>query len=226
MASNYASVRGIVFDAVGTLIYPDPPAPVTYYELGRQHGSRLTQEEIARNFGRVLKRHADERRTNEQIERGRWRHIVADVFTDLGDTKSLFSQLWDHFAQSTSWAVYDDVPDVLDALKSQGLITAIGSNFDDRLLAIARERTPLEQAQEIFVSSRLGFTKPSIEFFRAIEAKLRLHPNQLLMVGDDVTNDIEGADQAGWHSLLLNRDGSRKSTGAVHSLRDVPSYLA
>ncbi|MDA1053784.1 MAG: HAD-IA family hydrolase [Planctomycetota bacterium] len=212
-----------MFDAVGTLIYPNPRAEVVYYELGRQHGSRLTQNEIARNFARVLKRHAYKLRTNEQIERDRWRQIVADVFTDIDESEPLFRQLWNHFARSTSWAVYDDVPDVLAELHALGLITAIGSNFDDRLLAIAKELAPLNQTHAIFVSSQLGFTKPSIEFFRALEAELRLQPHQLLMVGDDVTNDIEGANQAGWHSLLLDRDKTEYAEGTSHSLGEITS---
>lgn len=226
MATNLAALRAVVFDAVGTLIYPNPPAAVAYYELGRKHGSRLTQDDIARNFSRVLKRHAYQPRTNEQIERGRWRHIVADVFTDRTETESLFRQLWDHFAQSSSWTVYDDVCDVLIELNSLGVITAIGSNFDHRLCAIAAELLPVEPTRVTFVSSQLGFTKPSIEFFRAIEAKLRLHPNQLLMVGDDARNDIEGAVRAGWHSLLLNRGTTGSAKNAIQSLREITRLLA
>ncbi len=223
--SNFASVRAVVFDAVGTLIYPSPPAAVVYYEAGREHGSRLTQDDIARNFGGALKGHAYKPRTNEQIERDRWRQIVADVFSDLDDTESLFRQLWEHFARSTSWAVYGDVPDVLFELHSLGVMTAIGSNFDDRLLAISRELPPLNRAKRIFVSSQLGFTKPSIEFFRAIESETQLQPRELLMVGDDVTNDIVGANQAGWLSLLLDRNETGNAEGTIRSLREIARFL-
>jgi len=225
VARDYASLRGVVFDAVGTLIYPDPPVAITYYELGRQHGSQLSQSDIARNFRRVLKCRTYERRTNEQIERGRWRLIVADVFTDLDDTQSLFRHLWDHFARSTSWAVYDDVPDVLAELNSRGLITAIGSNFDDRLLSIAKQLAPLDQLDAIFVSAQLGYTKPSIEFFRSIEHRLQLRPSQLLMVGDDIRNDFEGGATAGWRSLLLNRETSMDGDASLRSLLDLIQLL-
>jgi putative hydrolase of the HAD superfamily len=105
------------------------------------------------------------------------------------------------------------------------VIAAIGSNFDARLLAIARELPPLNQTHAIFVSSQLGFTKPSIEFFRAIEAELRLQPHELLMVGDDVTNDIEGANRAGWHSTLLDRDETGNAEGVIRSLLDIMPLL-
>ena len=57
MVSNFASIRAVVFDAVGTLIHPNPPAAAVYYEVGRRHGSRLTQDVVARNFVSALKRH-------------------------------------------------------------------------------------------------------------------------------------------------------------------------
>src|SRR5262245_26831348 len=36
---HLAGVRAVVFDAVGTLITPDPPAPAVYSAVGRRHGS-------------------------------------------------------------------------------------------------------------------------------------------------------------------------------------------
>ena len=219
-------MRAVVFDAVGTLIFPNPPAAVAYYEVGRRHGSRLARDQIAHNFRRVLQRHAGEPRTNDQIERERWRQIVAGVFTDLKDTEALFGQLWNHFSRSSNWAVYDDVEDVLTEVNSRGVITAVGSNFDDRLIAIALELPPLEQTRSIFVSSQLGFTKPSLGFFRAIEAELRLHPSQLLMIGDDQRNDIEGAARAGWHSLRLDRGTPGNAPTTIQSLREFSRLLA
>ncbi|MEO8499141.1 MAG: HAD-IA family hydrolase [Planctomycetota bacterium] len=224
--NDFASVRAVVFDAVGTLIYPNPPAAVVYQQLGLMQGSGLSEGEIASNFKSAIRQYPYQPRTNEHIERARWRRIVADVFTDLDDTESLFGQLWDHFARSSSWAVFDDVADALRELHTFGLVTAIGSNFDDRLSAIVPELAPLDQTQATFVSSQLGFTKPAIEFFRAIEAELQLHPHELLMVGDDARNDIAGAAQAGWHGLLLDRAANGNTQGTIQSLRELASSWA
>jgi len=221
VTSNYKSVRAVVFDAVGTLIYPDPPAAVAYHQLGRAFGSQLTQDTVSQNFRLVLKQHAYEPRTNENIERERWRRIVANVFTDLDDTETLFHQLWEHFANAMSWAVYDDVLGVFAQLESRGVAIAIGSNFDDRLIAIAERLPPLRFARQIFVSSKLECTKPSVDFFRSIEGTLRLSPEQLLMVGDDLQNDFGGARSAGWHSLWLDRASSTNAVDCIRTLGDI-----
>ncbi|MCA9122544.1 MAG: HAD-IA family hydrolase [Planctomycetaceae bacterium] len=219
------SVRAVVFDAVGTLIHPDPPVSVAYKELGFQHGSQLTREDIARNFHRVLLAFSHQTTTDEEIELQRWRQIVAGVFSDLEDTDRLFCELWDHFARPASWSVNEDAAAALADLKLRGYQTAIGSNFDNRLLAIVPKLPPLNQVQEIFVSSQVGFAKPAVQFFRAIEVELNLFPDELLMVGDDPANDIAGAAEAGWHSLLLNREHSASVPDSIRSLREIASRL-
>src|SRR5207302_1039003 len=52
----FAEVRAVFFDAVGTLIHPEPPAGAVYAEVGRRHGSRLTAAEIARRFAAAFRR--------------------------------------------------------------------------------------------------------------------------------------------------------------------------
>ncbi len=214
-----------MFDAVGTLIYPDPPVAVAYRRLGVQHGSALNQQEIGHNFRIAIRRQDQSIQTNEQHERQRWRHIVGDVFTDIQDSTTLFHELWDHFAQPSNWSVYDDVAPTLAALNSAGLRVAIASNFDARLIEITRDLAPLDQVEHIFVSSQLGFAKPAVEFFRAIEQKLDLSTKQLLMVGDDPKNDFKGARISGWHGVLLARDTASGNTNAIPSLNEVIQFM-
>ena len=208
MPSKFDSIRCVVFDAVGTLIYPNPRVEIVYHQLGHQHGSHLSQEETARNFRHAFKHRGWNPRSSEKIERDCWKKVVSNTFADLDDTESLFVALWNHFAQPSSWAVYDDAPEIFARLFSRGLVTAIGSNFDARLLTIARELTPLNQARAVFVSSQVGFSKPNPRFFRAIEKSLQLGPDQLMMVGDNPVSDIKGASRAGWKTLLLDRHGA------------------
>lgn len=50
--------RWIVFDAVGTLLYPEPPAAVVYHAWASQFGSRLTLSQVRRRLDEVLRRDA------------------------------------------------------------------------------------------------------------------------------------------------------------------------
>jgi putative hydrolase of the HAD superfamily len=237
----------VLFDAVGTLICPDPPVAQAYHAHGKRFGSRLTCEEVGRRFHAAFARQeaidtqpsdqsgrhtpcavrsvpsalqdADGTRsvpatlTGPQRERQRWQAIVAEVFDDVADRQGLFEALWSHFADPRSWAVYRDVADAWSRLTSAGLSLGVASNFDDRLDRVCDGLPPLCNCRWRFVSSQLGCRKPNPAFFAAIEQALHLKPHQLLLVGDDLMNDYHAARSAGWHAVLLVRDGSPLHSG-------------
>lgn len=63
------------------------------------------------------------------------------------------------------------------------------------------------QLGSVFLSARTGHRKPRAEAFRAVQQKLGLFPGQLAMVGDSWHDDVQGALDAGWTALWLNRSG-------------------
>lgn len=223
----------VLFDAVGTQIYPDPPVAAVYASAGRRIGVQIGEEEIRSRFHAAFARQEmiDRRlhglKTNPERERNRWREIVGDVFADAvlapRQRDELFESLWNHFAQPENWRLYDDVGPCWQTLESRGLTIAIASNFDDRLEAIAQQIPPLDRAKRLFISARIGHRKPATEFFRFIERELEISPAELLSVGDNPENDYDGALAAGWQSILLDREGrrGRGAPGTIASLAEM-----
>lgn len=211
IASIPANVRCVLFDAVGTLIYPDPPVAEAYQAVARQWGLELDATEIARRFaGAFAVEFAgasglSRPPTCEAFERDRWRRIVAAVLIELSPADEAFGLLWRHFAQPASWRVFDDVDLTLKDLARRDLPVGIASNFDGRLHAIVSGLPALSACRRTFVSSEIGFSKPDPRFFAAVESRLGLPPEQILLVGDDRVNDYEGALAAGWQALLVER---------------------
>jgi putative hydrolase of the HAD superfamily len=231
-------VQAVLFDAVGTLIYADPPVATAYANAGRLLGADLREDEILARFRRAFDRQgsADRmlhgQRTGPERERQRWREIVDEVFRDAvpraADRETIFAELWQHFAKPESWRVYDDVERCWQSLVEREFIVAIASNFDDRLEEIARRIAPLDQTARLFISARIGFRKPACEFFQAVDRELGIEPAALLSVGDDQENDYLGAKAAGWQSILLDRAGGRPSQAApdvILSLADLADRI-
>jgi putative hydrolase of the HAD superfamily len=210
---SWSSVRVVLFDAVGTLIRPWPPAHEVYYRVGRAHGSRLSQLEVQQRFAHLLAAsggEADEDwSTDAAAERRRWRGLVRGVFADLPAAgQTIFPELWQHFASPQHWQVFPDVAPLWQRLQDRGFRLAIASNFDERLERLARELSPLSAADFIFYSARLGTRKPGVRFFASIQRQLAIPPESLLMVGDDWQADYLGARQAGWQAVWLDRSAS------------------
>jgi putative hydrolase of the HAD superfamily len=162
------------------------------------------------------------RPTSESAERQRWRGIVTSIFTDVPDADgSLFRTLWNHFAQPENWRLFDDVLLVLSALGQRGLRLAVASNFDRRLHAIRAAHLPLAVCEQTFISSEIGYPKPDPRFFSAAAQQLGLPPDEILLVGDDWTNDILGAQAAGWKARFLDRKGRANKQGAIKTLAEL-----
>ena len=215
-------IRWALFDAVGTLIYADPPVAEVYHAAGRRFGSRLETAQIQERF-RLALAHSqrDAQPTSELAERERWRRIVRRVLDDITEGRdAVFEELWRHFAQPQHWRVYDDVPDALAALGSRGFRLGIASNFDRRLIEIAAAHPSLSICKSVFVSSDIGYAKPDPRFFRAVEERLRAAPAEIALVGDDEASDVAGAIAAGWRAVHLCRQGTA-SASSIRTLAEL-----
>ncbi len=73
------------------------------------------------------------------------------------------------------------------------------------------------------LSADLGFLKPDASAFEAMQKKLGLFPGEMAMVGDSWSDDVEGALNAGWTALWVNRKGkSRPAHSPDAELVEVP----
>jgi putative hydrolase of the HAD superfamily len=225
--STWNGIRGIVFDAVGTLIKPVPSVAEAYTAAAGRQGVALDPEEVRARFqvhfqSDVVHAKQGVLSTDEATERRRWRMIVTGVLPEVADPDRAFDELWDHFSQPDSWRCYPDVAPVLDALAAQGISVCVGSNFDSRLRGVVRGLTELRaHTESLVISSEVGFRKPHPSFFQAACAQLRLPPAKVLCVGDDPETDVRGAIRAGLSGLLIDR-GARRPDDLPH----VPNLTA
>lgn len=203
-----AEARAIFFDAVGTLIFPDPPAAEVYVEVGQRHGSRHSIEVVHRRFAAVFAAEeavdqATGLRTSEERERQRWQNIVASVLDDVAAPQACFRELYEYFANAAAWRLDPQAPAVLQHLQERGYYLGMASNFDRRLRTVVAGLAALSPLKGLVISSEVGWRKPSGEMFTAMCRAAGQPPDKVVYVGDDPVNDEQGALAAGMHALLL-----------------------
>ena len=215
------TIRAIYFDAVGTLIHPEPAVGVVYAEAGRRFGSRYTSEIIAQRFGEAFQAQEALDRANgwitsEQRERRRWRDIVGTVLDNAADPASCFDFLYSHFARPESWRCEPGADVLFKELAGRDYILGLASNLDERLYALVHGLAPLQLlSKNIVVSCAVGFRKPAREFFQAMCRQTGLLPAKILHVGDDPGNDYAGAEAAGMRALLFDPRGKYENLSAM-----------
>lgn len=221
----------VLFDAVGTLIEPTPNAAVVYHQVAQRCGLEVSQDQIASRFGAAFGRQewldAETHgwTTSESREVQRWQDVINDVFLETSDTGSLFDALWEHFAQPESWRVFEDAQAAFDTLQRLGIRWGIASNFDVRLRNIVSGLPELSGYRELFISSEIGWRKPSEAFFRHIQGVVHLSQEDVLLVGDHIKNDYQGATEAGWQCLIVDRTDRYPDLPTMNSLAQLGEFL-
>lgn len=219
----------ILFDAVHTLIEPDPPVVAVYQQCGERHGCRLPEAELRARFAGAFQ-HASSRcrqdqggRTDEAGEYAFWQTVVQAVFHEWKGqaVDAAFADLWHHFSRPEHWRVFPDVDATFAELRQRGFRLGIASNFDDRLLQICAGHPELAEAEPVFVSSRVGWIKPAAGFYREIERITSLAPERIFLVGDDFENDVEAPRRLGWQTWWLQRAGGARSETQLNTLTDL-----
>lgn len=205
-----AGIRAVFFDAVGTLLFPDPPALTVYAEAARRYGCELAADEIRARFVTAYRIQEEADRatgwaTSEERERARWHRIVTATLAGVPDPDACFRHLFEHFSRPQSWRLAPEAEDVVAALRRRGLILGMGTNYDARIWPVLDGFPTLDAVRErVAVSAAVGYRKPAVEFFREMIRSADCSPREVLFVGDDVANDYDGAIAAGLPAVLYD----------------------
>ena len=207
-------VRAVFFDAVGTLLFPTPPALTIYSETAHRYGLTISDDDVRRRF--IAAYRAEEEAdvasgwiTSEARERDRWERIVAATLAGVVDVDACFRDLFNHFAQPAAWRVAADAASVLNTLHSRGYVLGLGSNYDERLWPVLAGFPQLVPLQDrVLISAAVGVRKPGSGFFHEVARVAGCGVSEVFFVGDDLTNDYRGATAAGMPAVLLDPHAS------------------
>jgi putative hydrolase of the HAD superfamily len=204
-----SGIQAVVFDAVGTLIHPQPPAALVYAAVGSRFGRTLAPEVIAVRFAAAFRHEEAVDRaagwhTSEDRERERWRRIVRRVLDDVTDPEACFRELYEHFSRPDAWRCEPEAMATLEQLTECGYTLGLASNYDARLYDVVAGLPMVRTIPHVLISSIIGWRKPALAFFGRICQELALPAEQVLYVGDDLENDYRAADAAGLRAVLFD----------------------
>ena len=209
-----ATIKGVFFDAAGTLFETRAPVGDTYARLASAYGVHTSSTEVNSAFRRVFRNArplsfglglgAKELR---RLERDWWRALVAETFEGMGefsDFDAYFNSLFEFFADPANWIAEPAALPALFALRERGLTCGVISNFDHRLYRILDGLGLSRCFDSITISSEAGYAKPSVRLFQTALDRHRLTPAEAIHIGDSEHLDFEGASAAGLFAVLLD----------------------
>ncbi len=205
--------RGLLLDAMGTLIGLRDSIGTTYAAAASAHGIAVEAAAVDRVFPAVYRQApplAFPGLDGPELlaaERRWWGERILEVLGAAGAPPAppdLCRDLFDRFADAGLWHRHPDVLEPMRRWRQAGVALAVVSNFDQRLHGLLRDLELAELLDLVVVSSTAGAAKPSPLPFQRALAGLGLPPRLVWHVGDS-PEDLAGATAAGLPCLLIAR---------------------
>jgi HAD superfamily hydrolase (TIGR01549 family) len=221
------SLRAVLFDVDFTLVRPGPElGPEGYRRRGEQFGLRLDParyEEARAAAVEALERHP-ELMHDEEI----WIEFTERIVRGMGgdgerahECAVAIERAWEEHG---NFDLYEDALPVLERLRGAGLKLGLVSNgvrdLEDFVVHHALD-------VDVAVCSRAhGRIKPHETIFRAALERLETEPEEAVMVGDSLADDVEGAKALGMRAFLVDRENRYPDiSGRLANLYELPAAL-
>jgi len=212
-------IRAVVFDLWNTLVHSEGGDP--FQHLKRVLGP--AREPFFRELKRdaMVQTHAD---AEALIQRWAPR---------MGLSSAEAEAMVDVFRRGTASA--EAFPEVMDALARTREVARLGllSNTQSFDMGFLERLGITDLIASRFLSAETGSLKPDSAAFELVQRRMGLFPGQLVMVGDSWSDDVQGALEAGWIAIWVNRNGRPRPDHdpeaelvEVHSLAEVPEVIS
>lgn len=213
--------QNYIFDFYGTLadIRTDEEDPYLWKKMGEIYsalGAPYRPEELKQAFRR-LEREEVEKLGTQDAEPD-LTEVFALLYREKGApcdavqarmTAVTFRALSREFIRA-----YDGVKELLGELRKRGKRVYLLSNAQTDFTRPEIEMLGLAPYfDDIFISSEQGCKKPSAAFFERLLERFGLDPAESIMIGNDESADIAGANRVGMDSLYIHTAISPKEYG-------------
>lgn len=240
-------IRGMIFDLNGTVIdiLTDEGNSDVYRVLANfldYQGIETAPDELKELFFRINKR--QRRSSAEEYPEfdvvALFREIIEEYIPEAAlqslskahrkELPQLLARLF-RAASRFKLQLYPGVTEVLDELRSCYALTALSDGQSIWALPELRAVGLADYFQNVLISSDLGFRKPDVRMFRMMLDEMKMTPDEVIFVGNDMFRDIFGAHRVGMKTVFFkSNQGEQRYMGAepdyiIYDFRELPEAV-
>ena len=224
-------IRAVTFDAYGTLLRLDKPFERLREELARI-GLQVPMEIVTRVFLKEMayyREHHLEGNNHENLLRLRLRcaELLFRMLEQEGYAAEVSREQRLHVLMSSiRLQLYDDALPALEWCLARGLATGVVSNWDCSL-PVTLKQVCSHPFSCVMVSAAEGVEKSDPRLFFKAAQCFNVQPSHIVHIGDEVDNDLLGAEKAGMKPVLMDRDQAHRNMGPhrIETLAEFPSLF-
>jgi HAD superfamily hydrolase (TIGR01549 family) len=212
-------LKAIIYDIGGTLLYPKPPLEELCAYAEQVSGLHIPHARFGealpylRHFMAERDQPAGTLWSSDALLREAWAEYYAHAMESIGidapreQMMEVGRVMSDWYTHADRWAMFEDVPPVLEEAARRGLTQGVISDWGTDLVDILHGLEVSPHMAFVVVSATVGHGKPAPELFRAALARANVAPHEALYVGDTYVLDVLGARAVGMHAALIDREG-------------------
>jgi HAD superfamily hydrolase (TIGR01549 family) len=204
----------VIFDVGGTLVGFEDDAPFAEVLARIDPPHRFTSgHDLRLSMLRTLsaRRHEAVGMVDDNEINNWWKTIFDDLFPD---NPVAVMHMWELFKHSYFDSLFPDTLSILQRLQARGVPMGIVSNYGAHLIYTLYKLNIYDYFAFVIVSSLVGVAKPDAGIFELAIEKAGVPADQILYVGDNITDDIEGTKKVGIDAVLINRPGRPPNSSA------------
>jgi putative hydrolase of the HAD superfamily len=227
----------VLFDALGTLVELEPPAPRLRSELATRFGLSISQDQAERAIGAEItyyRTHLGQGRDDLSLAelRGRCAEVLSrELEWILSRKVPAGREMVDALLASLRFSAFADARPTLDRLQALGLRLVVVSNWDVSLGDVLGRVGLSECLDEVITSAAVGVGKPDPRIFQRGLAAVGAVADEAIHVGDSAREDVDGARAAGIEPVLVDREQAaaprpERETVTIRTLLELPGLVS
>lgn len=194
-------------------VTPTPELAAHYHDVNQSFWEKYEKGEI----------------TRAQINEGRYPAFFGELGVEVDP--EVCEEIYQDFVNNRLVPV-EGAEDMLRYLSGKYLLYAASNGYSDKQRERLRKAGMISYFTDIFVSQETGSQKPQKEFFDYCFARMPagLKRDEVMIIGDGLTSDMRGGNNAGIHTCWLNAFGEVNHAGVsidveIHSLAEIRNFL-
>ncbi|MDX6650410.1 MAG: putative hydrolase of the superfamily [Solirubrobacteraceae bacterium] len=224
-------MRAVLLDALGTLLYLEPPAPPLRRELAAR-GVEVDEETAGAalraeiTYYRAHNLEGSDRAALAGLRR-RCAGVLRDALGEAGRALTV-EAVEEALLAALRFTPYPDALPALERLRAAGLRLVVVSNWDVSLHDRLAEAGIAARVDGVIASAELGAAKPDPAIFRHALTMAGVAAAEAVHVGDSPAADVAGARAAGIEPILIVRAPAAapaEPVRTVASLAELPALV-
>lgn len=203
-------ISAVSFDLTGTLLKPSPSLGDLCVEAMRaQNIAEIPAAALFNSRGAAARARAQlngHSPVSEERSKNYWRAILWEIFAGACDNnqfKIAEKFVYDALSRPEHWRLMPFVFETLETLQFMRVPVVVISNGDSRWKKALADKGLAPFFKKIFVSSETGFAKPDKAVFDHVCRSLKIPRNELLHIGDTMSEDILPATTFGANAFWV-----------------------